>query len=107
MSSQALDRFTLVHGAVLNDTIEITNTTSSEPKAVLMQRLLDVSLAAFWEAFHEALCRETLLIILSLQRRRRSSSSISTILRQAKSLNSILVSWAFPTSRNPGGETSG
>ena len=60
MFLQALDRFTSIHGSILNDAIEITNTTPSQPKSILMQRLFVVSLAAFWEAFHEALCRETL-----------------------------------------------
>lgn len=60
--SRALDTFTKIHGSALNDAIEIIKTTSSPQKAELIQRLLVVSLAAFWEVFHEALCRETLVL---------------------------------------------
>ena len=59
MFSQALDTLTAVHGKHLNDAIEIINNSSTQ-KALLMQRMLVVSLAAFWEAFHEELCKETL-----------------------------------------------
>jgi hypothetical protein len=62
MLSRALDTFTTIHGGALNDIIDIINTTSSPQKAELIQRLLVVSLAAFWEVFHEALCRETLVL---------------------------------------------
>lgn len=60
MSSQALKRLITIHGQPLTDAIEIINDAPSETKAILMQRLFVVSLAAFWEAFHEELCRETL-----------------------------------------------
>lgn len=60
MPSQALNRLTEIHGNVLKDVIEIVSDSSTKSKMTLM-RLLVVSLAAFWEAFHEDLCRETLV----------------------------------------------
>ncbi len=59
MFSEALNTLTKVHGQHLNDIIEIIN-SSSKQKNSLMQRMFVVSLAAFWEAFHEKLCSETL-----------------------------------------------
>jgi hypothetical protein len=58
MSSQALDKFG-TNEVVFRDLINITNSVPAEQKESMM-RLLVVSLAAFWEAFHEDLCRETL-----------------------------------------------
>ena len=60
MSSQALNRLTTIHGEHLKDVIEIINDAPTEPKTLLMQRLLVVGLVAFWEVFHEELCRESL-----------------------------------------------
>jgi hypothetical protein len=59
MSSQALNSLTIIHGKHLNNVIEVINNAPTQ-KALLIQRMLVVSLAAFWEAFHEELCRETL-----------------------------------------------
>jgi hypothetical protein len=61
MSSRALDKLTVTHGRILNDGIEIANSTVTRLQAELMYRLLVVSIAAFWEAFHEDLCREMLV----------------------------------------------
>lgn len=61
MSSHALDEFTVTHGAMLNHGIAITNGLSDPEQASLMHRLLVVSIAASWEAFHEDLCREVLV----------------------------------------------
>jgi hypothetical protein len=58
MGSQALDRFT-TNKALFEDLIEITNKVPAEHKPIMM-RLLVVTLAAFWEAFHQDLCREWL-----------------------------------------------
>lgn len=58
MNSQALDTFTK-NEVIFRDLIDLVNNVSAEKKE-LMMRLLVVSLAAFWEAFHEDLCRETL-----------------------------------------------
>ena len=58
MNSQALDRFT-ANEVIFGEMIDLTNKLSSGQKKSMM-RLLVVSLAAFWEAFHEDLCRETL-----------------------------------------------
>jgi hypothetical protein len=60
MSSDALNTLSRIHGMMLNDSIDIINSISSCSQITLMHRLLVVSLAAFWEAFHEDLCRETL-----------------------------------------------
>jgi hypothetical protein len=61
LASQALKRLTAIHGKHLTDAIEMINDAPTAAKAILMQRLFVVSLAAFWEAFHEELCRETLV----------------------------------------------
>jgi hypothetical protein len=61
MSSRALDEFTVTHGTMLNHGIAITNGLSDPEQASLMYRLLVVSIAAGWEAFHEDLCREVLV----------------------------------------------
>jgi hypothetical protein len=58
MNSKALDSFT-ENKVVFQELIELVNNVSAGQKE-LMMRLLIVSLAAFWEAFHEDLCRETL-----------------------------------------------
>jgi hypothetical protein len=60
MNSQALDNFTCMHGKILVDVIDIINAAPTTQKTIIMRRLLIVSLAAFWEAFHEDLCREYL-----------------------------------------------
>ena len=57
MNSKALDSFT-GNKIVFEELIELVNNVSAGQKD-LMMRLLIVSLAAFWEAFHEDLCRET------------------------------------------------
>src|SRR5207249_1999248 len=57
MSTRALDRFTQ-NEVLFRDLIDLTNNVPAEHRVVMM-RLLVVSLAAFWEVFHEELCLET------------------------------------------------
>lgn len=59
MFSNAVNLLFKIHGEHLTDIIEIINSSTGRHNS-LMQRMFIVSLAAFWEAFHEELCRETL-----------------------------------------------
>jgi hypothetical protein len=61
MNSEALDRLTMIHGTHLENVIGIINEMATPEKSLLMMRLFIVSLVAFWEAFHEKLCREVLI----------------------------------------------
>jgi hypothetical protein len=58
MNSQALDKF-MKNKVVFTDLIDLTHQVPAEKREMVM-RMLVVSLVAFWEAFHEDLCREVL-----------------------------------------------